>query len=71
MEDFIKLLPLQKKGNYRPEPQLCNCAFGDSKCIKRNYKKECPSNLEHTNVCGGWQPRSGLPKRNRVFKEAV
>ncbi len=67
-EKPVNLLPLQKQGDYKPEPQLCKCSFGDSQCIKKNNKKKCPSNLEQTNTCGGWQPRDKtIPLRTKIF----
>jgi hypothetical protein len=65
---YAKLLPLQKGGDYKPQPQHCKCAFGDSKCFKKANNGQCPTDILKTEICGGWQPRKGLPEMKRLIK---
>lgn len=67
-ERFVKLKPLTGEDQHRKVPPDCECAFADSKCIKRVHNDKCPTNCLETGVCGGWGPRNGLPEKKRIEK---
>lgn len=69
MNEYVKLKPLVKTGHIKPTPPDCNLAFGDSKCFKKNHTGKCPTNCIETGLCGGWQPRTGLPEKSRIIKK--